>query len=305
MDKPEEILASLADAEAPLLAAELARLSHLSRAETVSLADAWAALTPERRFEVVSRLSELSEDDAQLDFESVFRERLDDTDAGVRALAVSSLWESQDAALLPVLMRLLSEDGDDAVQAAAAQALGKFARLVALGELRAAYRNHLAETLLAVFEDDTRPVTVRGRALEAVAPLDLPEVTATIQRAYQDAERQLKISALYAMGANCQTAWVETLTGELDAADPQVRYEAITALGEIGEPGAVAVLKARLTDADQEVRLAAIAALGKIGGQEARKLLRGLRASDAAISEAVAVALDEIAATDDPLHLEL
>ncbi len=304
METPVEVLARLVAPDAPLVNAALSRLSHLSRAEALSLADAWAELAPQRRLEVATRIQELAEDDAQLDFETVFRERLEDTDAGVRSLAVSGLWECRDPSLIGVLTGLVREDPSEDVQAAAAQALGGFTLLVALGEIRAVYRERLAETLLTVFDDDTRALSVRGRALEAVAPLDLPEVGDAISRAYGDIEPELKISALYAMGANCETVWVETLLDEIDDPDPRVRYEATTALGNIGQPETVTALHARLTDIDLEVRLAAIAALGKIGGGEARKMLRAHRAEDAATTEAVAASLDEIDPAGDPRHLE-
>jgi len=304
MPSPADVLLALARPDAPLNRAEMVVLSHLS-ASAASLSDAWEELSPARRREVVTSLVTLAEDDAQLDFVSVFRDRLDDADAEVRALAVSGLWESQEAALIPKLTRLLNTDPSVAVQAAAAQALGKFAQLVALGHLRDVYQARLAETLLPVYRDGTRDPLVRCRALEAVAPLPLPEVTAAIREAYGSGQRHLEISALYAMGANCEPAWQATLTGELDNPDAEVRYEATTALGEIGEEDSLGPLQARLTDADPEVRLAAVTAMGKIGGPAAGKMLRNYRVGDdAVLSEAVSEALEVIARDDDPMLFE-
>jgi HEAT repeat protein len=279
--------------------------SHLSPADA-DLADVWDELSPTRRREVISNLVTLAEADAQLDFTSVFRDRLDDADEEVRALAVGGLWECEDASLIPVLTRLLNDDVSTKVQAAATQALGKFSRLVALGNLRQAYRAGLAETLLQIYHDDSRDPLVRSRALEAVAPLPLPEVADAIREAFHSDERHYEISALYAMGASCDTVWQDTLTEELDSPDAEIRYEATTALGEIGEESTLPLLQTRLTDADPEVRLAAVTAIGKIGGDAAGKVLGSCRVGDdAALSDAVAEALGQISSEDDPMHLEM
>ncbi len=302
MPTPDEVLRALAAPDAPLNRADLAPFSHLSAA-AANLPDAWAGIPPARRLEVVSALAEMAEENAQLDFETVFRDRLDDADADVRVLAVSGLWESENSALLPRLIRLLDSDPSEKVQAAAAQALGKFAQLVALGRLRETYQGRLMEALLPVFGDNSRRPLVRARALEAMAPLPLSEVAEAIREAYGSDEPRLKISALYAMGAACDPAWQATLNGELDSPDAEVRYEATTALGEIGAENALRPLQARLTDADIEVRLAAVTAIGKIGGPVAKKMLQSFRTGDdAVLSEAVTDALGQIARDDDPMQ---
>jgi len=305
MPTPAEILRALAAPDAPLSRAELTPFSHLS-AVAAKLPDAWAGLSSTRRLEVVQFLVEMAEEDAQLDFETVFRDRLDDEDAEVRALAVSGLWESENPALIMRLTRLLNDDTSAEVQAAAAQALGKFSQLVALGHLREVYQARLAETLLPVFGDNSRPPLVRRRALEAVAPLPLHEVAEAIRQAYHDDDHGLQISALFAMGAACDPAWLTTLNGELDSPDAEMRYEATTALGEIGEESSLRPLQLRLTDADLEVQLAAITAIGKIGGPDAKKMLASFRTGDTAVlAEAVADALEQIALDDEPMKFGL
>jgi HEAT repeat protein len=304
MPTPDEILRALTDVDALLNRAALTPFSHLDTA--ADLADAWDELSPPRRREVVSSLVEMAEEDAQLDFESVFRDRLEDADAEVRALAVGGLWESENPVLIKRLTRLLTSDPSAEVQAAAAQGLGKFARLVALGRLRETYQATLAETLLPIFRDDSRALPVRRRALEAVAPLPLPEVAEAIHQAYASDDAGLRISALYAMGAACEADWLPTLNGELDSPDAEVRYEAATALGEIGEENSLRLLQTRLTDADLEVQLAAITAIGKIGGPAAKKMLQNFRTGEnEVLAEAVTDALEEIAQDDDPMQYGL
>lgn len=305
MPTPAEILGSLADPDAPLNRADLTPFSHLNAA-AADLSDAWAELSPARRREVVTSLVEMAEDNAQLDFETVFRDRLEDDDDVVRALAVGGLWENENPALIRRLIRLLNDDASKEVQTAAAQALGKFTQLVALGRLHETYQARLIEALLPIFRDSSRAPLVRRRALEALAPLPLPEVAEAIRQAYGSDQPGLKISALYAMGANCDPNWLTTLSGELDSPDAEARYEATTALGEIGEESALRQLQVRLTDADLEVQLAAITAIGKIGGPAAKKMLSGFRSGDnAVLSEAVTDALGQIARDDDPMQFGL
>jgi HEAT repeat protein len=143
---------------------------------------------------------------------------------------------------------------------------------------------------------------VRRRVLEAVAPLSLPKVRRSIAEAYQSGNSKLKISALYAMGKNCDPCWLPILIKELTSADAEVRYEATGACGELGEDEAVVHLIELTDDIDADVQLAAVQALGKIGGIEAKKhLQKCLNHLSEAICQVAAQALHELEVTKEPL----
>ena len=126
---------------------------------------------------------------------------------------------------------------------------------------------------LAVIDNKGDLIDVRRRALEAVAPLSLPWVRQTILEACQSGNPKLKISAIYAVGKNCDIAWLQILLDELASDSVELRYEAAVACGEMGEEEAVSHLVELTEDADAEVQLVVVQALGKIGGNEAKECL--------------------------------
>ena len=296
----EATLDHLANTDEPLVSSKLTDLSKLSPEEVKLFEQAWAAIEPERQRQIMYRLVELAEDDAKLDFDSIFRSCLNDQDAEVRSKAIEGLWESEDTSLINPLINLLEQDSSEKVQAVAATALGKFVMLVELKKLRSCYKFKIEHVLLSVTNDRSRPVEVRRRALEAVAPLSLPRVKRAIIEAYQSHEPKLKISAIYAMGKNCDPSWLAILLRELANTNTEIRYEACVACGELGEEGAVPYLIELVNDSDTEVQLAAIRALGKIGGTEAEECLkRCLNDSSELVQQAAEKALNELGVEED------
>lgn len=296
----EATLDHLTNSGEPLVSSTLADLSNLSPEEVKLFEQAWAAIEPERQRQIMYRLVELAEDDAKLDFDSIFRSRLNDQDAEVRSKAIEGLWESEDTSLINPLINLLEQDRSEKVQAVAATALGKFVMLVELEKLRSCYKFKIEHALLGVTNDRSRPIEVRRRALEAVAPLSLPEVKRAIIEAYRSHNPKLKISAIYAMGKNCDPSWLAILLRELANTNTEIRYEACVACGELGEEEAVPYLIELVDDSDTEVQLAAIRALGKIGGTEAEECLKQcLNDSSELVQQTAQQALDELGLEED------
>jgi HEAT repeat protein len=151
-----------------------------------------------------------------------------------------------------------------------------------------------------VFDDNSKTVEVRCRALEAVATLSTRQVKEAIKNAYQSRDERLMVSAIYAMGKNCDPNWMPLLLKELDNRDAEIRYEAVSACGEMGTEEIVSYLLPLANDPDLDVRLATIEALGKIGGNEAKRCLReNATDSSEAIRDAIEQALAEIELQDD------
>lgn len=269
-----EIIAGLSDPNSRLLSSKLADLTNLEPEELQALEEVWVTIEPKRRRQIVHRLVELAEDNFELNFDSIFKNCLKDQDAEVRSSAIEGLWESEDTSLITPLINLLERDDSGEVQAAVAIALGKFALLAEHRKLRPGYTSRVSEALLASIEDKSRPMEVRRRALEAVAPLSLPRVKRAILEAYQNPHSKLRVSAVYAMGMSCDCGWLPMLLKELGSADAEIRYEAAGACGELGEEEAVPRLVELISDPDVEVQLAAIQALGKIGGNKATECLK-------------------------------
>jgi hypothetical protein len=269
----EEIITDLADSDRPLLNSSLADLSNIIPEELSFLKEVWPTVKPERRRQIVSRLVELAEDNFELDFDSTFKNCLSDQDAEIRSKAIEGLWENEEPSLINTLIALMEQDNSKLVQAAAATGLGKFTMLAEQQKLRSAYTSKIYRALLAAINDRSKPIEVKRRALEAIAPLDSPEVEKAIGEAYRSSNPRLRVSSIYAMGKNGNPSWLSILLNEAGSPDSEMRYEVTRACGELGEEEAVPCIIELAVDPDVEVQLTAIEALGQIGGTEAKNFL--------------------------------
>ncbi|MFC1983501.1 HEAT repeat domain-containing protein [Chloroflexota bacterium] len=297
----EETIADLADNDKPLLNSRLIDLSNLNLEEAIILEQAWAAIELKRRQQIVYRLVELIENNFELNFDSIFKKCLEDRDAEVRSKAIEGLWESEETCLINPLVNLLEQDSSEQVQAAAATALGKFAMLAEHRKLRSCHKSKVYQALLTKISDKSKPAEVRRRALEAAAPLSLPQVRKSIVEAYQSHNSKLRISAIYAMGKNCDHSWLPILLKELANADAEIRCEAVRACGELGEEETVPYLIELINDPDIDIQLATIQALGRIGDCEAKKYLERCQNSPSEIIQrATEQALQELEEWEGP-----
>jgi hypothetical protein len=298
----KQIISDLANNDKPPAYASLADLSNLNAKDLEYLAQVWPGIAVEKRQKIITRFVELAEDNFELNFDSIFKIGLRDPDAEVRAKSIEGLWENEETVLITPFIRMLNEDSSEIVQAAAAKALSKYAMLAELKKLGPSSSSRVSEALLAILADKSKPREVRRRALEAAAPLSLPEVKEAISEAYKSGDPKLKNSAIYAMGKSCDSVWMPVLIREMASPDPGTRFEAAGACGEICDPEAVPHLIRLTQDKDIEVQQAAILALGKIGGSKAKQhLLKCRNNPDEAISEAVEQALRQLEAEEDSL----
>ena len=290
------VLATLSDGDVPLPDATLTELSELEPRGLCLLTQTWDSIEEHRRREVVSRLAELADSNVELSFHGIFKQCLNDSDPEVREEAIRGLWECEDKSLVDTFIFLMEQDASEAVRAEAARALGRFALLAEHGMLAPDYARLIAGALLDAARDTSRSLAVRRAALEAVAPLSLPEVETLITDSYRSADDRIRISALRAMGTSCDASWLPALFGELHSPDSDMRCEAAAALGEIEDESSVSELADLVYDEDVEVRLATIRALGSIGNNEATECLTlCLDDPDEAVSRAAEEALDELA----------
>jgi len=302
----EKYLAELSDESKPLVSSKLANLSTLSSEELRLFLEAWAKTGVERRRQIASQLVELAEENFKLNFDDTFLACLQDPDEIVRVKAIEGLWEYENRSLIDPFITMLREDSRESVRAAAAIALGKFAMLAELGKLRPDDRAKVERALLEVIDDQEEQLEVRRRAIEAIAPLSLPNVTEIIQQAYQSDDPRMWVSAIYAMGRNSDPVWLPTLVKELGSPDAEIRFEAAEACGELGEEGAIPHLVRLIHDVDGQVQLCAIAALGQIGGSEAEAALREcLNHPNEQIRQAAEEALGELGFDKDPFSFRL
>jgi HEAT repeat protein len=299
-------IAGIFDSAKSVSSSKLAGLSGLGSEELRFFAELWSNTDLERRQEITSQLIHLSEADLTLDFSSVFVLLLRDSDETIRIQAVAGLKGADNYLLIKPLVQALKEDTSAKVRAAAAMVLGKFAIQGELDNLPSLYREKVYNALVETLENKTESTEIKRRALEAISPFSLPRVRELIETAYHAADIKLRASAIYAMGRNCDLAWLPTLLIELNNDDPKIRYEAASACGELGAEEAVPHLLEMITDEDQQAQEAAIKALGEIGNEQAKDALGKLiKNPQPEIRDAAKSALKEIQHCENPLSLQL
>ena len=295
-------LEHISEADAPLNHQLLLELSDLAPAELSMFARAWYKVAIERRHSVLELLVGMAEENADLDFSALYKVCLKDQDHRVRKDAITGLWEFEDRSLIPLLVELLESDDSGEVRAEAAMALGKFATLAQDGKILSRDGELVRESLLKALLDESEWVDVGRRALEAVAPFNIPEVYQYIHRAYDSEDVKLKCSSLYAMGKTGESQWLPLIFRELKNSSPPIRYEAAHACGQLDDEEATPHLLPLLHDDDLQVQLAVIGALGEIGDQLAKRaLIRCMKGGDPTLEDAAREALDNIKAMEDPL----
>ncbi|MDO8532645.1 MAG: HEAT repeat domain-containing protein [Dehalococcoidia bacterium] len=299
----EHYLTELQDANTPLSTARLIHVSAMTSEEVECFRRSWVTLDIERRRQVLSRLIDLAEDNADLDFAAVFRVCLQDPDEDVREKAIAGLSDSEDRSLIDPLITLMLNDPKERIRAAAAVALGRYTMLAELGKLLSRDGPKLEKAMLTVIENGAKAPEVRRRAIEAIGAFsNVPRVKEILRNAYNSPDPKLRASALFGMGRNCDQQWLPILVQALSSEDPELRCEAAGACGETGEETTVPYLIPLARDADAQVRDAAIQALGSIGGPTARKALLQLRQSTSPhIREAAEEALQKLESEEDPL----
>ena len=298
----DNYFSELTDPEIVIKHAGLLQLSGLAGPEIIELSGLWSTIPTERRREIVDRMTELVEDNLDLDFASVFRACLRDKDDQVRAKAARGLEDSDDRTIIRPLIDLLLKDDSLEVRASAAVSLGKFAAMAQDGKVLKRDGERIRVALMEVIDRDDESLETRRRAIESVASFNSPQVEQIIKEAYDDGNPELKQSAIYAMGQSSDSAWMPIVIQETQSSDPAIRYEAATACGNLGEEDTVPHVIALLNDDDSLVQLASVRSLGAIGGSLSKRALQQcLLMGDDAIEEAAKNALEEIEFDDDPM----
>lgn len=301
-----EYIRQVADESKKLVVADLRQLAGLSRSQAAEFLLNWSAVPTGRRRQVVQAALDLCEDNVELDFGGLFRACLRDSDDSVRSRAAEGLWEDEDPNSADLLLGLLANDPAEEVRVAAATSLAHVAYRAETGDVSSRLADRVRRGLLAKVQDEREARDVRRRVLESVAYFSGEEITELIRRAYADPDEKMRSSAVFAMGRNCDSAWLDTIIREMRSAIPERRFEAARAAGEIEDQRAIRPLVPLLADTDHEVRLAAIAALGLIGGETARKALQytvetATESGDDETREAATEAIEEMSFIDDPL----
>ena len=287
------VVQEILDPFARVAAGHFTQLSDLDAPSTDQVVNALRAVSFERRRVLISTMTELAEENVDLNFIPIFRQCLDDEDGEVRETAIKGLWECEDRWLIEPLLARMRSDAEEGVRIAAAQAMGRFALLAEFGKLLERDGEKIARSLLELIDGEGETSQdVRRRAIEAIAPINTPRVRDVIRDGYESADDQVKASALYAMGRNGDPVCISYVLQELDSDEPALRYEAVGAAGRLGDETLLPALVRLIDDDSSEVLGAVITAISAIGTPTAQRVLRRLlKHSDDRVRE---LALDAI-----------
>lgn len=301
-----EVMISLANDERPSVAL-LYRLSDLSPEEYDHFCGSWPTFDEERRRVIARHLADISEENFQVDFSSVFAFCLGDKSAAVRLASLDGLWDSEHVRLIEPIVQLMHDDPDLEVRTLAAATLGHFILLAEWGQLPEAKVRPAVDALLMVLDSASTAEQVRRAALESIGAATHPRVADLIADAYDSADLELQVSAVFAMGRSADPQWLSILRDEMSSPMDEMRAEAARAAGGIGRADAIPELFELLSDEDLEVRLAAVHALGQIGGETAQRILEEMAEDPDAyeLFEAIDEALEEMTWLGGEIDLSL
>lgn len=291
------------EADEPVSEELLHALSGLEEETLVRFRQAWAQMNTEDRAELIAHLSEAAEKNLALDYAAVCQIAVEDPDPAVRfhAFLLASIDGSPQ--LFEPSLRAAANDPDDEARMAAVEALGVFALQAQAEGWPEETQNRIQQVLLAQLHNSHADDDLRQAALLSLAYLTTAESEREIRQAYGDPS--LRLTAIEAMGRNCQDIWFPDLIAELRSANEDFRLTAVLAAMETEDETLVPMVLERVRDPIQDVRLAAIQALGVIGGEEAEAALITLQhASDPRERAAAREALAEAQGRDDLVVFE-
>lgn len=251
-------------------------LSRLDEAGIDRLEPVWSRIDVEVKRAIMRGVVESAENDIMLDYRSLALMVLGDADPRVRELAIDALWEDETIAVMDRLIRLAKTDENRDVRASAASALGRFVTLGEMDDNMASLTEPARAAVLDLWNNEGEEISVRRRALEAIANGTLDSLPGMIDAAYNSVHHEMRVSAVFAMGRSCDSRWASEVVEELNSSDPELRYEAARAAGELMIADAVQQLAQLVLEEDREIALVSVWSLGEIGGMAATRVLEAL-----------------------------
>ena len=261
------------DDGSPISYGALSELSRLTVPEAEEFGQLWLEWNWSRVLEILERMTELCEEQSDVEFEVIYKQGLQHPSSDVRVAALKGLEESDDRALVRPLTEMMKSDPVVEVRAAASIPLTYLAALAEMGKLTSRYKKILFDSIYSVLQDENELMTVRLKALEAVSVFADRRLFPYIEAALASGDSAAKQSAIFAMGRTSDPYWIDKVIPNLDHDLVSIRYEAVMALGELADEEHLKVLETPKDDTDLTVQLAAISATERVGGDIAKKML--------------------------------
>lgn len=251
-------------------------------------------MTDQEKLDLLHQISDAEE--WQACFEPIYRRLMDDDCAKVRQEAIAGLWELADPRHIEPLVRKAQHDPDVEVRAKAASVLGIYIyETIANGMLEESEFLSIRGLLLDMAQDAKESLVVRRMAIEALS-FDSDElVQDLIEWAYGHPNKDVRMSAIFAMGRSRCSRWTEAILHELDSQERELQLEAVNATAESGLEQATPRLRNLAASPDKEIRMAAIWALSQTRGPGAMETIEMCtQADDEEVRNVAHEALEEI-----------
>ncbi|GAB4277550.1 MAG: hypothetical protein Kow0080_28620 [Candidatus Promineifilaceae bacterium] len=301
-----EILQSILKDET-LSVSSLFSLTDMNSESLALFEQRWPEADDLRRQEIARHLADITEENFVVEFTPVFRHLLQDPLPAVRLAALDGLWDCTNIQMVRPIIELMQTDSDTGVRAAAASTLAHYVLMAEWGQLPKRILPRIEEALLAEIDRPNPDTAVFRAALEALGSSSHERVPAIIEQAYHHDLDDIRLSAIFAMGASADRRWVPIIIQELTSPSMSFRAEAARAAGSIGSSDFLTYLQKIIAEDDDDVALVAVEAVGLIGGDLAKEILQGvLNDADAEmLHEAADEAIEEMGWLDSGLDLSL
>ena len=269
-------------------------LSDLSPQDVAKLAATWHGLPGAYKARALRQLRESSEADYAFNFNAIALHSLDDDSSLTRRAAVDLLWEDESASTLRRLLRLMPDEDDPQTRSSVLVVLARFILAGEYGDIPKPDADEAIQLALRIHTSNEETLETRCRALEAIGNSSHAGAAGLIRSAYAQGTRDMKRSAIVAMGRSCSPAWRDILLEELESDDEELVFEAAQACGHIQLADSVDPLARLCAHDDREIQLMAIWSLGEIASERAMEILAGLAdaSEDAQLQEAIEDAQD-------------
>lgn len=274
-----ELINRLNQADKPLSARLLRRLSDLPAADQRELRKAWGELDRDTKLNLVKRLIRLAERDTLVSFVEVGHIALSDLEMDVRALAFPLLADDVSLHTRKMIFNAAKSDPSELVRSAAIAALGQYVYLGELEKIPPAEHKAIESFLFSLLANPENPESSRIRALESVGYSSNSLVNLHITEALRNRNNDWVRSALIAISRSADEKWADTVLEYIEDSNSLLQLEAIRAAGELELARArKRIVELLLSDElDDNLFRAAVTALSQIGGGNALKTLEKLQ----------------------------
>ncbi len=93
-------------------------------------------------------------------------------------------------------------------------------------------RLEIEKALISKF-DLSNPMLLRRRAIESLGYSSNPEIDELIRKAYNESDKKMVASAIFAMGRSANETWKDIVISNLQNNSVDIQVEAVRAAGEL------------------------------------------------------------------------